>query len=155
MLVVDNCSLSALHRINHLFLLKCLFSEVLVPLAVQQEFSHRWQERLDAYPFLLKEIAPPTPEHIQKNEQFTQLGRGEQECILWSLETKSLLASDDLQVRILSRKLDITIIGTLGLCKLAFSRGCFKDLISYHKVIDLLADDLYLSPDLINWVKKI
>ncbi|MFQ5981660.1 MAG: hypothetical protein ACE5OZ_26235 [Candidatus Heimdallarchaeota archaeon] len=46
MLVVDNCSLSALQRINHLFLLKCLFSEVLVPFAVQKEFSHR-QDLLD------------------------------------------------------------------------------------------------------------
>ncbi len=155
MVIVDNCTMSALQRINRLSLLSCLFSDIIVPCAVEEEFSKRWNERLSNKSIFLKETVPSTPQKIQNDENFIQLGRGEQECILWALETMGLLITDDLKVRTICRKLKIPFIGTLGVCKLGYMKGCFENLTDYLKTINSLSEDLYLTAELFDWAKDV
>lgn len=106
-------------------------------------------------PFILVDNVPDLPAELRINEALAQLGQGEYEGILWSIQTNSLFATDDLEVRKICKELGVSVIGTIGLCKLGYSRGCFKDKAVYYEVIDALAEDLYLSPKLVEYAKRV
>lgn len=155
MLVVDNSTLSALRNVQHLALLPFLFSKILIPLAVQNEFTVKWNTLLDNRKFVLQQEQPQWPQILKTNSIFNLLGRGEQEAIIWSLHYAGILVSDDKKVRNLCKKLKIRIVGTLGLCKLAYKRNYFTDKAMYYKVINTLVEDLYVTPKLIEWAKDV
>lgn len=151
MIIVDNCTLSALHKINKLDILSCLFKKILIPVAVQNEFCWGWKEILDNESFELAQMTPQSSNLVVETGKFRNLGRGEQECILWGLQTNLPVATDDLEVRKLCKTLGITIIGTLGRCRLAYQKGCYKTRDQYLEAINNLQKDLYLSQELVQW----
>jgi len=81
-LVVDNSTLSALRNVQHLALLPFLFSKILIPLAVQNEFTVKWNTLLDNRKFVLQQEQPQWPQILKTNSIFNLLGRGEQEAII-------------------------------------------------------------------------
>jgi predicted nucleic acid-binding protein len=95
------------------------------------------------------------PKHLLSNPLYARLGRGEQSTIAQALQTGSLFCSDDYQVRKMAEKLSVPVIGTLGLCKLAYKQHYFNNPSEYSTIIDLLSQDLRLSPELIRWAKII
>ncbi|OLS18871.1 MAG: hypothetical protein HeimC3_48090 [Candidatus Heimdallarchaeota archaeon LC_3] len=58
-------------------------------------------------------------------------------------------------MRKLCDKYNIEFIGTLGLCKTAYHKGCFSDKQEYLDSLDNLRKDLYLSEEIIKWAKNV
>jgi len=154
-LVIDNCTLSALHRLNHLTILSHLFAGVIIPLAVQSEFRDYWTDFPVLDCFILKSEGAPAHDHLKKDINFLRLGKGEREAIVWSISKRLLLATDDKKARKIARKYSISIIGTLGLLIMAHEKEYFRDKSSYLHVVDSLANDLYISQKLLEWAKKV
>lgn len=155
MIFVDNCTLSALYKLKQLSLLSHRFSKIIIPLEVINEFSEQWKNVTLPNEYIVKEKPPTYPKHLLSNPLYARLGRGEQSAIAWAIQTGSLFCSDDLHVRKMAEKLSVPVIGTLGLCKLAYKQHYFNNPSEYRTIIDLLSQDLRLSPELIRWAKNI
>jgi len=92
---------------------------------------------------------------LKDDHTYLRLGSGEREGIAWSLDTGSLFATDDYKARKIAKKHGVKCIGTLGLVREAYKRNYFSDKVNYLQTVDLLAEDLHLTPELIEWARKI
>ena len=142
--VVDTSVLIALSNIGRLGLLRELFSNVLVPKAVAEEYGEplpSWIEVLEV-----------------KHEHFTRvlldhLHRGEAETIALAVESQgAVVALDDKKARRTAKRLGLRVIGTLGILILAKKKGLVNDL--RKEIEKLLHASFRLSQDVIQEALK-
>ena len=135
--VVGTSVLIALSRIGKLDLLRNLYTLVLAPRAVAEEYGE------------------PLPEWIKvldvKNKQLVRalleyLHRGEAEAITLAIEAEAnIVILDDKKARSIARRLGLKIIGTVGILVLAKKQKLLDDIEA--EINRLLQKSFYLSQD--------
>lgn len=112
--VVDSACLIALERIGRLDLLPAVFSEVLAPPAVRDEFGR-------SLPWV---TFRPISSELPVTSLRTQLHRGEAEAIALAAESGShLILLDDKKARRIAREVGLRPIGTVGVILRAKREG--------------------------------
>ena len=142
--VVDTSVLIALSNIGRLGLLRELFSNVLVPRAVAEEYGEplpSWIEVLEVKDRHLVQVL------------LEYLHRGEAEAIALAVELQgAIIALDDKKARITARRLGLKVIGTLGILILAKKRGLISDL--REEIEKLIHTSFRLSQEVIQEALK-
>lgn len=135
--VVDTSVLIALSCIGKLDLLRNLFTLILAPRAVAEEYGEPlpgWIKVLDV-----------------KNKQLVRalleyLHRGEAEAITLAIETDAnIVILDDKKARSIARRLGLKMIGTVGILVLAKKQKLIDDIEA--EINHLLQKSFYLSQD--------
>ena len=146
MIVSDASPLIVLLKTNNLSILKDLFEKITVPTAVYKEITAKEQEKIifDKIDW----IETRNIKNTQANVLLEKLiDKGEAEAIVLAKELKTTLLLDDAKARKYAKLLNVEVIGTLGLLKIAKNRGVIP---SVKKVIgDMLAEGYYIEDKLI------
>ncbi len=103
--VADSTCLIGLERIGRLDLLEALFDPVIVPPGVKQEFggAHQW-------------LTVQTPANVALVASLRMLvDDGEAEAIALAYEKRCRIILDDQHARSVARRLELPIIGTVGI----------------------------------------
>ena len=138
-IIADSACLIALDRIGRLSLLRDLFTSIVIPNAVAEEFG----QQLDW--FIIQEVASPPLLKVLVN----QIDYGESEVIALALETSDSIAIiDDKKARRIAKDLGINVIGTIAIVLKAKQ----NDIIPAVKPIldDLNSVGFHLSKNLYN-----
>jgi uncharacterized protein len=150
-IVSDAGPLIVLLKVNKLSMLKDIFETVNVPIAVYNEITLKEQEK---NLFLKAEWLKPLK--IKKDNDYRLLeqlvDRGEAEAIILAKTLKSQLLVDDAKARKYASLLDINVIGTLGLLKLAKNKGVISEVKGIIK--EMLAEGYYIEEKLIVMLLK-
>lgn len=144
--ISDTSPINYLCQIGQIGVLPRLFGRIVVPFAVANEL------RQDSTPDSVRRFIgePPNWLEVRKSTYtgsvIANIGTGEREAIALALELNAdLLIVDDLDARAAAGKLQISVIGTLGVLKLAAERT----LVDLPNAIDeLQAIGFYLSASL-------
>jgi predicted nucleic acid-binding protein len=147
MLVVSDASpLNVLIRIGLIDLLQTLYGRVVIPPAVAREMSHA------STPSLVREWLTARPPWLTVHspsavDSTIPLHHGEREAICLAMELGAdLLLVDDLKARRISKRLGLSITGTLGILESAAER----DLINLKTALDRIRQtDFSISDDLL------
>jgi predicted nucleic acid-binding protein len=133
--ISDTSPINYLCQIGHIEILPAIFGRVVVPSAVAMELEHSAAPE-SVHHFITNppawlEICDPSREFPSIGD----LGDGEQQALALAAELRAdLLIVDDLEARSAAEARSITVIGTLGVLKLASGRklvdltGAFADL---------------------------
>lgn len=151
-MIVSNASpLIVLLKTNKLSILKEVFQKVIVPKAVHEEITAKEHEKR-----IFKKIKWIETRNVQNKDMVTLLekliGKGEAEALVLAKELKATLLMDDAKGRKYAKLLNVEVIGTLGLLKLAKNHGLIssvKDVIN-----DMLAEGYYIEDKLIEKILK-
>jgi len=146
-LIADTSPLISLISINKLDILKKLFPDFLIPLAVWEELDSHVQIKSFAKElnFLYQHVK------ILKGNQLIIPGidKGETEAIQLHIELRAnILLIDDKKARSIAELMDIKCIGTLALLTLAKKKGIIKTLNPIFN--RLLMHKRYFSKKLLN-----
>ena len=146
MIVSDASPLIVLLKTNKLSILQKLFKKIIIPQAVYREITAKEQEKL-----IFDKAGWIEIRDIKNTEVNTLLeklvDKGEAEAIVLAKELKTSLLVDDAKARKYAILLNLEVIGTLGLLKMAKNRGVIpsvKDAIN-----DMLAEGYYIEDKLI------
>jgi len=145
-IVSDASPLIVFLKIDKLSVLKSLFQTVSVPKAVYEEITAKEQEKaiFDKAEWIKTTIVENT-DLINLLEKL--IDKGEAEAIILAKELKTTLIVDDAKARKYAKLLNVEIIGTLGVLKMAKNRGVIpsvKEVIS-----DMVAEGYYIEDTLI------
>ena len=142
MIVSDAGPLIVLLKINQLQILEELFGKIVVPVAVHKEITAKKQEMM-AFD-KVEWIETRKVKNLKANTLLEKLiGKGEAEAIMLAQELKTALLIDDAKARKYAGLLNVKVIGTLGLLKMAKNRGLVP---SVKRVIDdMLAQGYYVD----------
>ena len=151
MIISDASPLIVLLKTNKLSILKELFQKIIIPEAVHKEITAKEHEKT-----IFNKIEWIETRKIRNTDLTTLLekliDRGEAEAIVLAKELKATLLIDDAKARKYAKLLNINIIGTLGLLKIAKNRGLIP---SAKKTIDgMLAEGYYIEDKLIKTLLK-
>ena len=146
MIVSDDSPLIVLLKTNKLSILQKLFTKIIVPKAVYQEITAKEQEKqiFDKTDWIeIRDI---------KNSELNNLlekliDKGEAEAIILAKELKTSLLVDDAKARKYAILLNVEVIGTLGLLKMAKKRGIIPSV--KETISDMLAEGYYIEDKLI------
>lgn len=139
--IVSNSScIISLERMGSLNLLRRTFSEVLIPEAVFQEIGLN----LD----WITVVKVCNRELVQSLE--TQLGPGESEAIALAVENHLPIILDDQKARKLAQRLNVRVVGTLGMIIQAKRNGIIPNVKPI--ILKLKEVNLYLSQELIDQI---
>jgi predicted nucleic acid-binding protein len=116
--ITDSGCLISLERINRLDILPALFSQVLLPPAVQAEFGV-------VLPWL--KVVPPQDRGMVAALKML-VDEGEAEAIALAYELQYRLIIDDLQGRKVARDLGLQMTGTIGTLVMAKQQGIIPAL---------------------------
>ncbi len=146
MIVSDAGPLIVLVQINRLSILKELFGTVKVPVAVYDEITVKEHEKAV---FLNVEWLKPVK--VKKDNDYKLLeelvDKGEAEAIILAKQLKLPLLADDAKARKYAALLNVEVMGTLGLLKLAKNRGV---IVSVKAIIkEMLREGYYIDSRLI------
>ena len=149
MIVSDAGPLIVLLKTNKLSILQELFKKIIVPTAVYQEITEKEQERV-----IFEEIDWIEVRDVTKEDHLLEklIDKGEAEAIILAKQLKTSLLVDDAKARKYAVLLDVEVIGTLGLLKMAKKRGIIpsvKDVIN-----DMLVEGYYIEEKLIALILK-
>jgi len=150
--IASNASpLIVLLKINKLSILKDLFEKIVIPEAVYKEITTKEPDKLIFDK--LKWIKTRSVRNIEMTAFLEKLvDRGEAEAIVLSRELNTTLLIDDAKARKYAKLLNIDVIGTLGLLKIAKKNGLIQ---SVRKVIeDMLAEGYYIEDKLVRKILK-
>jgi predicted nucleic acid-binding protein len=144
--VSDASPLIVLLKTNKLSILEELFEKVNIPKEVYREITAKEQEKLIFSK--ISWIETRTVKNTEMNVFLEKLiDKGEAEAIVLAKELKTPLLADDAKARKYAKLLNVEVIGTLGLLKIAKKRGVIS---SVKKVIsDMLAQGYYIEDKLI------
>ncbi|WGM88904.1 MAG: DUF3368 domain-containing protein [Candidatus Bathyarchaeum tardum] len=151
MIVSDASPLIVLPKTNNLSILKKLYGKIVIPKAVKKEITAKENEKA-----IFNKIEWIEVRTIKNTGVFALLeklvDKGEAEAIVLAQELKTTLLVDDAKARKHAKLLNINIIGTLGLLKMAKNRG----LISSAKevITDMLSKGYFIEDELINLLLK-
>ena len=147
-IIANNTPLVALALLNHLDLLRDLYGEVLIPLAVRAEFldfapSARLQVLAAAH--WIKPMAVTSTTLVRG---LTGLDRGEAEVLALAQEQQArLVIVDERKARRMARRMGFAITGTLGVLLLAKEQGLITAL---RPLLDALqASGFFLDESLV------
>ena len=147
--IVNTTPLIALAGIGHLNLLRQLYTEIMIPVAVYHEIiSEPARSLVSAAEWITVEKITGT---IQKSGFSSRLHAGEIEVIILVQEVGAdLLIMDDNAAKKTAKYLGLTVTGTMGVLLRAKKEG----LISEVKPLleGLIGDGLYVSPTVQNYV---
>ena len=143
--VSDTSPLIALKHAELLGKLNLLFQRVVVPPSVMQELNVKEKEYFQSLSFI--SVEEPHDRRLVLVLK-TIVDEGEAEAITLALEKNSLLMIDDLRGRKVARRLDLEIIGTLGLLKVMKLKGIIREVKPF--IERLREKGFYISDDLIN-----
>lgn len=146
MIVSDAGPLIVLCQIDRLSILKDLFGEVKVPIAVYEEITVKEQEKAV---FLKTNWLKPLK--VKKDNDYLLLEElvdmGEAQAIILAKQQKLPLLVDDAKARKYAVMLNVDVMGTLGLLKLAKKRAV---ILSVKDVIkEMLEKGYYIDSRLI------
>jgi predicted nucleic acid-binding protein len=150
--IVSNAGpLIVLLKTGKISILKGLFQKVLVPMTVWEEITAKDYEKS-----IFVKMEWIETKKIRNTELAILLekliGKGEAEAIVLAKELRAVLLMDDAKARKHAKLLNIEVIGTLGLLKLAKNRGLIS---SVKEVIDkMLAKGYYIEDSLIKKILK-
>lgn len=134
-IVADSSVVIAYHEIGILGLLQTLFQEILVPPAVAQEV----RPSLGVLPSWMNEVRPT---HI--HEAVQRLDIGEREALSLALEFPvSTVLVDDLPARRVAERLQVPIIGSVGILLIAKEQRQIELVGPYMNA--MRATSLYLA----------
>ena len=137
--VVDTSALIALFGIGRLDLLKKLFTLILVPRAVAEEYG-------EPLPGWIKVLDVENKQLVQVLLEY--LHKGEAEAIALAIEANAdAIILDDKKARSIARRLGLKIIGTIGVLVLAKKQELIGDIEA--EINKLLQTSFYLSQDVI------
>ncbi len=123
-----------------------MFGTVNVPIAVYDEITVKEQENA-----VFSKTEWIKPIEIKKDNDYKLLdqliGKGEAEAIILAKESKALLLVDDAKARKYAILLGVEVMGTLGLLKLAKTRGVIPSVKAVIR--DMLAEGYYIDGRLI------
>ncbi|MCD6488284.1 MAG: DUF3368 domain-containing protein [Desulfurococcales archaeon] len=137
--IVDTSALIALFGIDRFDLLRKLFTLVLVPRAVAEEYGELLPEWIKVLDVKNKQLVQVLLEYVH---------RGEAEAITLAIETNAdILILDDKKARSIARRLGLKIIGTMGILVLAKKQKLIDDIET--EINRLLQTSFYLSRDVI------
>ncbi len=141
MIVSDAGPLIVLLQTNKLSILKELFEVVKVPTVVYNEITVKEQEKA-----VFSKITWLKPVKIKKDNDYKLLEElvdvGEAEAIILAKELKCALLVDDAKARKFAALLNVEVVGTLGLLKLAKNRGVIPSVKAV--IEDMLAEGYLL-----------
>ena len=146
MIVSDASPIIVLLKTNNLSILKDLFEKITIPTAVYKEITAKEQEKIifDKIDWIKTRNIKNTQENVLLEKL---IDKGEAEAIILAKELKTTLLLDDAKARKYAKLLNVEVIGTLGLLKIAKNRGVIP---SVKKVIsDMLAEGYYIEDKLI------
>ena len=151
-MIVSNASpLIVLLKINKLSILKELFEKIVVPKTVYKEITAKEPDKLIFDK--LEWIKVRSARNIEMTALLEKLiDSGEAEAIVLARELSATLLIDDAKARKYAKLLNIEVIGTLGLLKIAKRRGLVR---SVRKVInDMLEEGYYIEDKLVRRILK-
>lgn len=120
-------------KIDHLYLLKDIFRNVIIASEVEEELlagEEKITKELDIKKAINEWIKVKTVENKLALESLKiHIGAGEAASIILYMETNAdLLAINDLTARGVASAMGVKIIGTLGILRLAKDRGMLKQI---------------------------
>jgi len=136
LIVADSTCLIGLERIDKIDLLPQMYSQVIIPPQVQKEFglSFAW-------------LIVKNPQNIGMiNSLKLMVDDGESEAIALAYELGYRLVVDDKQARNIAKRLDIEIIGTVGILVKAKQLGLIDQLLTILEALE--NKGFYLSQSL-------
>jgi len=136
LIIADSTCLIGLERIDKIDLLPQMYSQVIIPPQVQKEFglSFAW-------------LIVKTPQNIGiVNSLKLMVDDGESEAIALAYELGYRLVVDDKQARNIAKRLDIEIIGTVGILVKAKQLGLIDQLLTILEALE--NKGFYLSQSL-------
>ena len=146
--IANNTPLVSLWVLNKLYLLRDLYNQVLIPLAVHEEFlavnTASRQQALRNAPWII----PTSIQHPERSYTNAPLDNGEAAVLALAKETDTrLVIMDERLGREHARRMGLRITGTLGVLLLAKEAG---QISTVTPLIDQLLDNgLYLGERLI------
>jgi predicted nucleic acid-binding protein len=151
--IANNTPLVALWVLGRLELLRDPFGEVLIPLAVHEEFlaTKRTlrQVALDSAGWI-KAVPLANPQRVRV---YTGLDRGEAEVLAPAEEWNArLVIVNERRGRRYAQRLGLPLTGTMGVLLLAKETGLLADLSTL--LLALQESGLYLHPDLVDEVRR-
>ena len=146
--VSDTSPLISLLKIKKLSLLRDVYTEILIPRAVKNEFLEKFpaasQEALDNAPWI-KVVDLPDP---QKTADYARIDLGEAEALVLVEEIKArLILMDDMKGRKEAKARGFVFKGTAGVLLEAKEKGLIDKVKPY--LIALKKTGTYLSPSVI------
>jgi len=150
--IVSNASpLIVLLKINKLSILKDIFEKIVISEAVYKEITAKEHDKLIFDK--LEWIEARSVRNIEMTALLEKLiDKGEAEAIILARELNATLLIDDAKARKYAKLLNIEVIGTLGLLKIAKRRGLVR---SVKKVINsMLAEGYYIEDKLVRKILK-
>jgi len=150
--IVSNASpLIVLLKTNKLSILKKLFKKIVIPDTVYKEITAKEHDKL-----VFDKLKWIETRRVKKTEMINLLekliNKGEAEAIVLAKELNATLLIDDAKARKYAKLLNIEVIGTLGLLKMAKKRGLVQ---SVRKVIDdMLNEGYYIENRLVRKILK-
>jgi uncharacterized protein len=150
-IVSDASPLIVLLKTNRLSILKKLFGTIVIPTAVYKEITAKEQEKaiFDKMDWIKIRNTKCTAD---SNLLEKLVDKGEAESIVLAKELKTSLLVDDAKARKYAKLLNVEVIGTLGLLKIAKTRGV---ITSVKEVINnMLLEGYYIEDKLIKKILK-
>lgn len=146
MIVSDAGPLIVLLKTNKLSILKELFGTVSIPTAVHEEITVKGQEK--AIFSKMDWITVRVIKNTNDNKLLEKLvDKGEAEAIMLAKELKASLLVDDAKARRYAILLNVDVIGTLGLLKMAKRRGVIPSVKA--AISDMLVEGYYIDDKLV------
>lgn len=158
MILLDNTVLSSFAHIDRLDIPVKLFEDVYVPESVYYEGVEKAKkskrvERIkrSVEAGLIKVIIPGKSDLEIAGRFQRTLGLGERDTIAIGLSKRCLVATDDSKPRKVAKELGLSVIGSLGILRLAYKKGLI-DKNELIKLVEMLHEILYFTEDLEKWV---
>lgn len=161
MILLDNTVLSSFGHIDRLDIPVKLFEDVYVTESVYYEgvLKAKKSKRVDRIKRsveagLIKVIKPEKGDLEIAGRFQRTLGLGERDTIAIGFSKRCLIATDDLKPRKAAKELGLSVIGSLGILRLAYKKGLIdkKELI---KLVEMLHEILYFTEDLEKWTLSV
>lgn len=144
-IITDASALIALEKIDSLDILCKIYSEIILPEAVINEFG---MPTIDCYK--TKKVNSPLVKLLVSE---LNLGKGEAEVIALSSETGIKTIIDDLKARQIAEKMGLTVTGTIGILIKAEKAGFINS--AYDRVKELKEKGFYVSNKLLDNLHKL
>ena len=143
-IVADTSPLIAFKYAEAMDVLKSLFKMVVVPPAVWRELTVKEKEFFESLDFVV--VKNPSDRRLVNALQL-MVDEGEAEAIVLALERKSKLMIDDLRGRKTSKKMRVSVLGVLGVLKLAKRSGVVKKVKPL--IEKMISKGYYISRELV------
>lgn len=150
MIVLDNSVLSAFTRLDNLDLIRELFNEAIIPEGVHEEYAKGWGRK--ALPNWVSVEKLGEGEII--DAESLSLGVGESQAIILALRQGCPLGLDDENARGTAKNKGATIIGSIGILRLAYELCPIETKDQLKALLEKLTEDLYIENWLLRWAME-